>query len=297
MSPEEFWSFNASPKARRLIAAKAAQMGIDPKALHILFNTQWNLDGREGAWIGFSEVPPPDLEYAQAAGLMHDALELDHRSLLARIVKARERTDRRAVAAAFAASLVTQRLDTRSTLGSLAHALYLGSHRFAAEDRADDCRECGFPKKKTIPVNHYTFRRLMWAGNVCQGDLGYVLCDLTAFPAPDADYGKPEKMLLKKIFSAIRKLPKTAGLTELEKSLSGVFPSNKHERQVVLEILGYCGILKPKDSPSRHERWVARWELPQPTHFFRKEWRSPVNCWTGADGLNDAAIDFWFEGL
>lgn len=178
MSPEEFWSFNASPKARRLIAAKAAQMGIDPKALHILFNTQWNLDGREGAWIGFSEVPPPDLEYAQAAGLMHDALELDHRSLLARIVKARERTDRRAVAAAFAASLVTQRLDTRSTLGSLAHALYLGSHRFAAEDRADDCRECGFPKKKTIPVNHYTFRRLMWAGNVCQGDLGYVLCDL-----------------------------------------------------------------------------------------------------------------------
>ena len=94
-----------------------------------------------------------------------------------------------------------------------------------------------------------------------------------------------------------RKLPKSAGLTELEKSLTGLFPSTKAERQVALEILGACGVVKPKDCPSRHERWVARWELPQPTHFYRKEWRSPVNCWTGADGVNQEAIDFWFGDL
>ncbi len=297
MSPEEFWSFNSSAKAKRIIREKAEQIGVDAKALHVLFNTQWNLDGREGSWIEFSEVPPEDLELAKSAGLVQDVFALDHRSLVSKIVKARDKLDRRDVAAAFVSSLTTRRLDTRSTLGSFANALHLTSHRYTAEKGRDECTQCGCPKRHEIRPNHHTFRRIMWAGNVLHGDLGYALSDLSSFGETDVDFGKRDKALLNKIFSSIRKLPKSAGLTELEKSTSGVFPSNKHERQVVLEIFGYCGIIKPTDFPSKHEVWIAKSDFPQPTHFYRKEWRSPASCWTGADGLNHDAIEYWFGDL
>lgn len=297
MTPEEFWSFNSSAKARRTIANKAALMGVEARALHILFNTQWNMDGREASWIGFSEVPPEDLEFAKNAGLMQEAWELDHRGCLAKILKARDRLDRRAVAAAFVRSLLTRRLDTRSTLGSYARVLHLDRHRFAAEKDRDTCRECGLTKQMKISVNHFTFRRIMWAGNVYQGNLEYALCDLTAFKEPFEELNQAERELLEEVLTALRNLPGEAQLTDLEKSLAGLFPSNKSERQVTLEILGLCGILKPRDCPSLHETWIPPAEMPDPTHFYRKEWRSPVNCWTGEDGLNEAAVDFWFGDL
>jgi hypothetical protein len=297
MTPEEFWSFNSTPKARKIIANLAALSGVDAKALHILFNTQWNMDGREGHWISFSQVPSEDLAYAQAAGLMQDPWELDHKTLISRLIKARDRIDRRNVAAAFASSLISRRLDTRSTLGSYARVLHLAPHRFSAETGRDTCRVCGLSKTERVSLNHYTFRRIMWAGNVYQGNLTYALADLSAFQEQATELVRAEKALLKQVFAAIRRLPKTAGLSDLEKSLAGLFPGNKRERQVMLEIMGLAGILKPKDCPSLHEAWIPTTEMPEPSSSGRKEWRSPVNCWTGQDGLNEDAVAFWFGDL
>jgi hypothetical protein len=297
LTPEEFWSFNSSPKSLRFLAGKADELGVDEKALRILFNLQWDLDGREGSWIPAFEIPEEAREFAVSSGVVRESFELSHASLNTRIRSARDRLDRRDVAAAFLFSLTNRRLELRSPLGSLAHAFHLQSHRFKAGSDADLCRECGAEKKQTIAVNHNTFRRIMWAGNVLQGDSGYVLCDLEDFPDAGWKCGRSEKALLKRMLTAIRKLSDNAGLTELEKSISKIVPGNKRERQVALEILGSCGILKPKGCPSRHERWVTPDELPQPTHFFRKEWRSPTSCWTGADGINDDAVEFWFGDL
>lgn len=294
MSPEEFWSFNSSAKAKKTIATLAAQSGLDARALHTLFNTQWNLDGKEGDWINYSEVPPADLADAQAAGVMQDSVELDHETLNARTIATRDALDRREVATAFVQSLTTRRLDQRSILGSFASALHLMPHAFTAEKADEACRVCGACQKERIDFNHATFRRLMWAGNVLQGMPNYVLCDLVAFDAAPRDPQKPDKKLLNSLFNAIRELPPQAGLSDLEKSIAGLFPANKRERTVVLEILGLCGILKPKDFPSKHVQWIDHADYPIPTHFFRREWRTPVNCWTGADGVDEAAVAFWF---
>ncbi len=297
MTPEEFWSINSTPKAQKAIAKLAAQIGVDAKALGILFNTQWNMDGRESSWVEFCEVPPEDFAYAQAAGLMQEAWELDHKTLVSRILQARDQIDRRAVAAAFVSSLIDRRIDTRSTLGSYARVLHLASHRFSPEKGEDTCQECGLEKQNSVDVNHYTFRRISWAGNIYQGNLEYALCDLSAFKCQTRELKTEEKKLLKQMFSALRKLPKTAGLADLDKSLGGLFPSNKKERQVVLEILGLAGILQPKASPSLHEEWIPPCEMPEPSSYARKEWNSPVNCWTGEDGVNQAAVAFWFGDL
>lgn len=297
LTREEFWSFNSSPKAGRAITSLAEQAGIDAKALHILFNTQWNLDGREASWIEFREFPDEVIAYAKAAGVMHDAFELDHDALTEGIIEAREKLDRRTVAAAFAASLVTRRLDQRSILGSYASSLHLARHAFTAEQDDAACEVCGADRQQRIDPNHATFRRLMWAGNVLQGKPDYVLCDLRAFTAAQKQPVDSGKDILNQMFAAIRQLPPQAGLSDLEKSIAGLFPSNKQERQVVLEILGRCGILKPRAFPSPHQQWVPRRDFPEPTHFYRKEWRSPVSCWTGADGVYDEAIAFWFGDL
>ncbi len=45
------------------------------------------------------------------------------------------------------------------------------------------------------------------------------------------------------LLNAIRQLPNDAKLTELQKCGTGIIKGNKHDRQNVLEILGYCDIL------------------------------------------------------
>jgi len=290
---EEFWSFNATPKAKRAIEKIAERSEVDPRGLHILFNTQWNLDGKEASWIGFSDVPEEELAYARSVGVLREPAEYTHRKLIVDIVAERDRFDIETVASAFASSLTTRRLDHRSILGSYAHALHLSEHRYSGS-KDETCKVCGEEKSRTVSFNHLMFRRLKWAGNVCQGNLDYVLADLTAFDASSVSCNKTDRKLVNSLFSAIRKLPKTAGLRDLEKSISGLFPSDKSERQVALEILGSCGILKPKDWPGRNERWVAPEEYVDPAHFYSKEWRRPVSSWTGADGINQEAVDFWF---
>jgi hypothetical protein len=99
------------------------------------------------------------------------------------------------------------------------------------------------------------------------------------------------------VLEAIRHLPKSAQLSELNKALVGRFNSNKQERQVVLEILGYAGILKPKGWPSLFDRWVRPAEREEPGHFFKKEWQFPASGWTGKDGINEEAVRFWFRQI
>ena len=296
MTPEEFWSSNATEKAQKAIRKRATQLGLDFKALQVLFNTQWNLDGREGTWIGYTQVPPEDLAYAKSHGVMHDPLRLSHDAIVARILAARNAIDRRAVAAAFANSLVTRRLDQRSPLGSYAFALHLAAHPWQADGSADNpqCSQCGLDQEQSISVDSCTFRRIMWAGNLLHGRLDYMLCDLEAFRPATSDCSEATRTTLNNLLGALRDLSASMQLKELEKSLTGVFPSDKGERQVVLEILGYCGILQPKAYPSLRERWLAPHERPEPDHFYKKEWRSPVSCWTGEDGVNENAVAFWF---
>lgn len=296
LTSEEFWQFNSKPKSKKFIEGLAKDIGVDPKALHILFNSQWDMDGREGSWVSFA-TPSDEAKYAKKAGVLRPAYNLKHDEWVAKTIAARDALDRRAVAATFVESLTSRRLDRRSILGSYATALHLKPHAWEGDKPDHSCKICGAEQEDTVDVNHSLFRRLMWAGNVRQTMPDYVLCDLVDFATAPPLQEKPDTTPLKAALAAIRKLPAKAGLSDLEKSISGLFPSNKGERQVVLEILGYCGVLKPQDFPSTHKKWVNRSNYPDPTHFFRREWRTPVNCWTGADGVNEEAVEFWFGKL
>jgi len=297
MTHDEFWSINSSKKAQLFVANVAKVMNADVRAVNVMINTVCNLDGAKAKHARVDDVPAEDLKLAKSAGLIRDSIELTHAQVLSRIIKARDQIDRAKVAAAFVSSLGSGLLFLRSPLGSMSHALHLKKHRLVASKKQTSCYDCWLSSKQTVACHRFTWRRIMYAGNIEQGDLEYVLCDLEDFGSPSFKCTGSDKAILKRILATIRKLPDDAGLRELQKSLTGLFKANKYERQVVLEILGTCGVLKPTESASMHESWVPRHERPWPTHFYRKDWKSPVNCWTGADGVNEDAVDFWFGDL
>lgn len=272
-------------------------MQVDRKALHILFNTVWDQDAEDQNWIEYSSFPEDEIRYAESAGVMKPTVSLTHRSIVARVIAARNGIERAAVATAFANSLSTRCLHARSTLGSFAHALHLTQHTFAKRSDSLYCGQCGSMKNNSIDYNQNLFRKIMFSGNVLQGDLSYMLTDLESFRTDALQLNGDGIAKLRELLDALRALPESATLGDLQGSIVGIFPSSKAERQVVLEILGYCGILRPRSFPSMHKQWLSHDQMPTPAHFYSKEWMSPISCWQGADGVDEEAVSFWFGSL
>ena len=102
------------------------------------------------------------------------------------------------------------------------------------------------------------------------------------------------RTVLAGILSGIRSLPPSAQLTELNASLIGRVKSNKMERTILLEALGYAGILPVAGHPSYADEFIAYddAESRQPAQYYKKEWAYPIRFWTGADGVTEPALTF-----
>jgi hypothetical protein len=251
MPHEEFWKRNASRKAQREIAATAATIGVDARAVNILYNTYFDQDDGLLAWVEDRDVPAADFAFAEAAGVMFDPIRLVHDQLVEWVLSARDKVNRLDISNAFVASLGSRRQDTRSALGSYSHVLHLATHGFEKHGSSERCAVCGVRTGPlSIDLSARNFRRLKWAGNVEQGSLSYAGWDLHAFAELSPLSPTTEELgILQQVLDAIRSLPASAQLSDLNRSLVGLFKSNKQERQVVLEILGYAGVLKPAGWP------------------------------------------------
>ena len=130
------------------------------------------------------------------------------------------------------------------------------------------------------------------------GNLEYIGCDLHQFEKLAPIIPTPDEIdMLRRRLLAIRDLPPSAQLSELNKSLIGLFPSQKDERQLVLEILGFAGILKPHSWQSFFDAWVRPADILEPDSYYKKEWHFPTSGWTGKDGINESAVRFWFPQI
>lgn len=100
--------------------------------------------------------------------------------------------------------------------------------------------------------------------------------------------------ILATTLDAIRKLPKTAQLQELVKSAK-LIKGNRYDRQHVLEMLAYCDVLNPKAKFLGKYRRLQYCSLPD--HHYKADWQYPCCWWTGATGVNEKAVKFWFGHL
>lgn len=249
----------------------------------ILFDAFW---GPEGWRSGFAL--PEDRQTAIAAGVMFEPRRISHDEGVAWAVRSVGATSKQAVVAGFVASLSRRRFDIRSALGSYATTLHLKTH----EAGQDQCPICGLYAKSDEPedLNTLNFERLKWGG-VRHLDPIYAGFDLDLFGKLERPDPSPEdQALLARILETAITLPAGSRARDLEKGLK-FLPSNKSEREILVDILGYLGILKAANAEGFRLRYIP-WADRQEPPVSKTDWQYPASWWRG--GVDEDAVKEWF---
>lgn len=275
----------------------ASQTGIDQKALHVLFNSRIDLDDEYDGWIDIDDTPPNDVAYAVEKGAIPKQFDITPRALLKRLVKSRDRISKSCVANAFVSSLVTQRPDHRSIIGT--YACFYGADEqqlVSALESTSGVEGLENQRGKFTVYPHRTTPFLYWRANAMSHDCAVAaLLEFDSFRKQTISDPPADAIdVLVSVLDAIRKLPNSAQLQDLVKSAKPI-KGNKHDRQHVLEMFAYCDILKPKAKFLGKYRRLESCQLPD--HHYKAEWRYPSCWWTGAAGINEKAVNFWFGHL
>jgi hypothetical protein len=257
---------------------------MDKRALKILFNTYWSASG----WIGGEpRLSAEDFAYAKAQRVMFDPVKPTHDEAIAQLHVVLHRTDLRAVANGFLASLSTRRLDWRSALGSFSVGRWLPTHEATPGDRR--CRVCGlydYTQVKDHDLNVLNFERLKWGG-VRHSDPVYAALDLELFSeAPPPAPTEGDLRIFRELIAAIAAVPPAVTSAQLHKYLPGSLKANKAERDQLIAILGLCGVLGTSHHPGFGVAFVPVHQRVLPDrHYVDMEY--PACWWRGGDGLNE----------
>jgi hypothetical protein len=276
-------------------------MSHDKKALQILLDNYWSPKG----WKRDQAIDSADFEYARQAGYMFDPVTVTHDDIVARLLKIRNRLSLERVTDAFLSSLSTRRLELRSALGSFSFAAHFPDHRLAetAHSRVPSdrlrCHLCDLYANSVAEpqdVNVLSFERWKWGGVRHENPL-YCWFDLTQFEKASLDAPTQEDYsILARIVEIASELPPKAKPNELEKRISKVIKSNSSERRALIEILGYCGVLKPAGRCSFLQAFTSSEHRDRPPDH-KNDWNYPVIWWRGADGVDRNALNRLFPKM
>lgn len=259
--------------------------GPDERAIKTLVRTYWSSAG----WVDEPATPPEEQAHAIEAGTMFaEPVTLAHDDLVAGVVDAASRVSSDGVADAFVASLSTRRLDHRSALGSYAVARHLTRHDFEgdAHGRCAVCDAAG--SEPDIDRNMLNFERFKWGG-VRRTDLTYVWHDLERFAASDGPApGTGGRDVLEALLDELDSAPPEITAPRAAQSLLRGMKGNKHERSVLLDILGVCSVLESPEQQGFAERFVRADARPLPPLRFVEQ-AYPACWWRAEHGVNRQA--------
>ena len=275
---------------------------MDKRALKILFDAYRFTDGwRERP----RQIALEDFAYAKAAGVMFDPVKLNHDQVLQRLIEARDALKPRQVADALLASLSTRRLELRSALGSFVVFRHLAPHQPSiawssvygldkprrCSKRCDICGQYLSWGKKDL--NELNFGRLQWGG-VSHDDPLYGMLDLELFAREEPVRPTPDDIgIFRNLIEATEAAPVTTTSATLQRLWTGTFKSNKGERDAIVAILGFCGILETAEHQGYRNRFIAENERDLPNrHHVDMDY--PACWWSAKDGINKAALQDWF---
>ena len=212
---------------------------LDKQALKILFDTYWMPTGwkPESQQFALSE----NLAYAKSKGFMFEPVQLSHSQAISNLTELTKKLDKRSAANGFLSSLSTRRLDWRSVLGSYAVFQHMPPHN--SEGDKNQCSFCGFYlNDKEHDLNVLNFERLKWGG-VRHDQVVYALLDIDLFvknspPSPTAE----DIQIFRKLISSIQKAQNVSS-SVLNSCFTKDLKSNKAERDKIIALLGFCGII------------------------------------------------------
>lgn len=268
------------------------QQLADARALKTLMSSYWSATGwREGRNPNSREA----VEHAKAAGLMFDKAKLSHDEAVASALRLAREIHRHAVANAFVASLETRDLPRRSALGSYALLHRLPDH--APGEWRKQCPICGmYGGSDTFDRSILNFERFKWGGTRHE-HLEYAAFDLEQFRLlPPVEPTPVARDLWRALLDAIDAAPQSTTAASLHKFLPKSIKANKAERDVLVGILGMAGVLRTAEHPGYHEGFVEYHQRTLPERRF-VDMHYPVCWWRREDGVNEAAISYWFGHL
>ncbi|WP_217556463.1 hypothetical protein [Paenibacillus sp. GbtcB18] len=261
---------------------------MDKKAKKILATTFWSAAG----WKNRPEVyAGDDFEYAKSKGLMFDPLTTRHDELVKRLRDLHQTITKERVAAAFLHSLSTKKVHLRSALSSWALTAEMPHHtygeRSAVRPNYSSCGDCNYRGIMSdrdyvnADLNVLNFERVKWGG-IRLNHLLYCWLDLELFSKEEEDFEvtAEDKTILRNMIDAIQECEEHDSARKLEKRWKDILPSSKNERDVVMEIWGYAGLLVPGDTPRK--RRGGDHDL------------NSVAIWQGDDRYSREAMEFYF---
>lgn len=221
---------------------------------------------------------------------------MHHDEAVRQAIEVVEATDESAVVAAWVGSLSSRDLAARAAFGSYVVLRHLSEHAHAPTRPGwPRCGVCGLRERD---VTLWTEEKLAERKYLYYADIiDFALPVLAGFPgragtSPTED----DHDRLRRLLDAVRALPATARLVELSGVGKGIIPSNKRERTVLLETLGYAGILCPTGLPNYTDEFVPCHvaDTTYPAGVPKSDWAYPARCWTGAAGVNEALVTRYF---
>lgn len=215
----------------------------------------------------------------------HDETLCDLRNIL-------ERISPEDIANAFLYSLSTRQLQYRSALGSYYYALAIPAH---THDQPGTCYLCNWMQVRNTGLSEQefsgydvlNFERYKWGG-VRHTHPEYALFDLEQFLLLPQVEPTPEDLeILKSVLLAMKELPpsKKAGAYRDIITKKKLLKSNKSEVEVLLDILGVCGVLSGQESPCYCDRFVNVYQ--RAPREYTNDYAYPVNRWHVSDGVNE----------
>lgn len=263
------------------------------KGLKILLNTYWNSQGwKNGA------ISKEDFEIAKKEGFMFDYPEyISHDEALRKLDSLLSKIDPIDVANSFLYSLSTRKLEYRSILGSYYYGKAITKHTLYDpfnNSGSNHCYICGWYSWSKEPddydlrygLNVFNFERYKFGG-VRHCSIDYVIFDIEQFlKLPKVTPNEKDIEILKRILQCINKLEPHNKIGKLSTIIrkEKIFKSNENEMQIILNILGICGVLSSNVCPCFEEKFVDEYCRSPIEHT--NDFAYPVNRWRASDGIN-----------
>lgn len=267
-----------------------------PKALKILM--KYDPQARRATEGKDTTTRDQDFEQMASAGLAFPKVALTHDEAVEACFKAYRPDDRGKYANLFAAGLGARRPEWRSGLGAFALMQSMPRHKFQP-NHAGVCEVCsGHARADQLDLTFLNQIRFAVGGFVLAMrpyEIQFFLRQQNLLD--DIEPTDTDRRLLNAILDAARNAsPSTTPLvlTKLLKKSDSPKLTNDQWRSLI-ETMGLCGILQPAEHPGYLSHFTNPGLAPHKTRS--SDWAYPVDFWTGADGVNESAVDFWFGNM
>lgn len=240
--------------------------------------------------------------YFKNKKLIVENFKTQHNDFWKDLIEEYKKCSKQKVVRLFLNSLATQDTYYRVAISAYAIMTHYENHSYQSEKSFSKenynylidggCEVCGVPYVFTISP---TVHNYMFFNGYNTDSMAGILCYLRNINKIEVPELQKEGVT---VFSDIMNCIKMADLkdtpNEIQKKLKVLerFKSKETERRELLDTLGYLSILETKEHKGFLSNYNKLGHTPRKTK--NSNWAYPIDFWTGKDGINKKAFEFWF---